>query len=76
MVYPLLEYYYPGLESFRVNEIDAVTAPAAEDGHRRMVVCYDKIFPDPCREFRTAAQADSSWIRQQFTSFIVFIRGK
>ncbi len=77
MVYPLLEYYYPGLESFRVPDIDAVAGlPASEDGRRRMVVCYDKVFPDPCQGFRTAAQQDPSWIQQPFTSFIVFIRGK
>jgi hypothetical protein len=61
-VYALLEYYDPALESFRVK--------------RRIVVCYDKLWPDPCSGFRTPALKDPAWGKRQFTAFTVFFRAK
>ena len=77
VVYPLLEYYYPGLEPFRVGDLDpGLGSLAAEEVKRRIVVCYDKLWPDPCSSFRPAALKDPAWIKRQFTSFTVFLRGK
>ena len=73
----LLEYYYPGLESYRVEDLDPGEGLlASETVRRRIVVCYDKLYPDPCGGFRGAAQKDPAWGRREFKSFTVFLRAK
>ena len=76
-VYALLEYYYPGLESFRVDDLDPGEGMLASEAvSRRIVVCYDKLYPDPCVGFRGAAQKDPAWGKREFSSFAVFLRAK
>jgi len=76
-VYPLLEYYCPALESFRVGDLDPGPGSlAADEVKRRIVVCYDKMWPDPCSGFRASALKDPAWGKRQFTSFTVFFRAR
>jgi uncharacterized membrane protein len=76
-VYALLEYYSPALESFRVGDLDPGPGSlAAGEVKRRIVVCYDKMWPDPCGGFRTPALKDPAWGKRQFTAFKVFFRAK
>jgi len=76
-VYALLEYYYPGLEGSRVDDLDAGAGMLASEAvTRRIVVCYDKLYPDPCGGFRGAAQKDPAWGKREFKSFSVFLRAK
>ena len=77
MVYALLEYYYPELQPYRAEDLDPGPGTLASPNvQRRIVVCYDKISPDPCRQFRVAALKDAAWGKRQFTAFTVFLRGK
>ena len=76
-VYPLLEYYYPGLEQFRVGDLDPGPGSLAEPQvQRRIVVCYDRMWPDPCATFRASALKDSAWSRHPASGFTVFLRAK
>jgi len=76
-VYALLEYYNPGLESFRVADLDPGPGMLASgDVRRRIVACYDKMWPDPCTGFRAAALKDPAWRERQFPGFILFLRVK
>jgi uncharacterized membrane protein len=76
-VYPLLEYYCPALESFRVGDLDPGPGSlAADEVKRRIIVCYDKMWPDPCSGFRASALKDPAWGKRQFTSFTVFFRAR
>jgi hypothetical protein len=77
MVYALLEYYYPGLEPHLTHDLDPGPGTLASGGvQRRFVVCYEKISPDPCRDFRASALKDGAWSREQFKAFTVFVRSK
>jgi uncharacterized membrane protein len=76
VVYNLLEYYSPGLETYRVSDLDPgpglLAGGAAE---RRIVVCYDDMTPDPCRAFRAAADEGKSWGRlTSYRGFTIFVR--
>ncbi len=74
---PLLEYYYPGLQVFRVDDLDPGPGSLATEGiKRRIVVCYDLVWPDPCVAFRSPALKDSAWSRHQIKGFTVFSRVK
>jgi mannosyltransferase len=76
-VYTLLEYYDPGLESFRVADLDPGPGVLASgDVQRRIVACYDKMWPDPCSRFRAVALKDPAWGKRQFTGFTLFLRAK
>ena len=76
-VYPLLEYYNPGLESMRVDDLDPGPGLlATESVRRRIVVCPDTMTPDPCGPFRAGALQDPSWGRTDFKGFSIFVRGK
>jgi len=76
-VYPLLEYYDPALESRRVDDLDPGPGSLlSETVMRRIVVCIDKVMPDPCGTFREKALQDDAWVRTGFTGFTVFVRGK
>lgn len=76
-VYALLEYYDPALESFRINDLDPGPGSLATvEVKRRIVVCYDKLWPDPCSGFRASAFKNPAWGRRQFAGFIVFFRAK
>lgn len=76
-VYPLLEYYYPGLAAHRTGDLDPGAGSLGGAAvMRRIVVCYDKMWPDPCGSFRTPALRDPVWVKHQFTGFMVFLRNK
>ena len=76
-VYALLEYYDPGLESFRVADLDPGPGVLASGDVRcRIVACYDKMWPDPCSGFRAAALKDPAWRERQFTGFTLFLQAK
>jgi hypothetical protein len=65
------------LESFRVGDLDPGPGSLATgEVKRRIVVCYDKMWPDPCGGFRTHALKDPAWGKRQFTAFTVFFRAK
>ena len=76
VVYHLLEYYSPGLEKYRVSDLDPGPGLLAErKAERRIVVCYNEMTPDPCLGFRTAATEDKSWGRlSSYRGFTVFVR--
>jgi mannosyltransferase len=74
-VYPLLEYYYPEMESFRVDDLDPGRGSLSSAGiKRRIVVCYDKMWPDACGGYRIPALKDAAWGKVQFKAFTVFVR--
>jgi mannosyltransferase len=74
-VYPLLEYYFPELEPFRVADLDPGRGSLSSPGiKRRIVVCYDKMWPDSCTGFREPAVKDPAWGKLQFKAFTVFVR--
>jgi len=74
-VYPLLEYYYPELAYFLIDDLDPGRGSLAGTGvQRRVVVCYDKMWPDACGGFRAAAVKDNAWGKVQFKAFTVFVR--
>jgi hypothetical protein len=73
-VYPLIEYYAPGLRRFRTKPWNAAAELVPSPGQRRFVLCYDKLFPDPCRGFRDEARADPAWGRIEFRGFTLFQR--
>jgi mannosyltransferase len=76
-VFPLLEYYSPGLAAYRTADLDPGPGFLATSGiHRRVVLCYDMVWPDPCGTFRASALADMAWSRHQLKGFTVFIQGK
>ncbi len=73
----LLEYYYPNLEAFRADDLDpGPGALSSGSAQRRIVVCYDKLWPDPCSRFRTSAGKDPAWHRYQIPGFTLFTRTK
>jgi mannosyltransferase len=69
-VYPLVEYYAPSLARFRSEGAE----PRAELSRDRFVLCYDKLFPDPCTGFREKALADLHWQQVRFPGFTLFQR--
>jgi len=76
-VYPLLEYHSPQLGDFRTAEL--MPDPASLRGgeaSRRIVVCYDRMKPDPCAGFRVQAMEDGAWTRRQLPAFTIFFREK
>jgi hypothetical protein len=73
-IYPLLEYYAPQLGNFRTAEFTA-EAGSMQTG-RRVVVCYDRMSPDPCSGFRSEAVEDEAWSQQKLSAFTVFIRSR
>ena len=76
-VHPLLEYYYPELQPFLVDDLDPGRGSLAGAGiQRRIVVCYEKMWPDVCGGFRAAAAKDAAWGKVQFKAFTVFVRGQ
>jgi 4-amino-4-deoxy-L-arabinose transferase-like glycosyltransferase len=71
----LLEYYAPGLEPYRVTDLDPGTGLLERgEAQRRIVVCYDGLRPDPCRDFRAAANGDAAWAKTQLRGFTLFAR--
>jgi uncharacterized membrane protein len=76
-VYPLLEYYHPELAAYRVDDLDPGQGSLARNEvSRRIVACYDKMWPDPCGIFRTPALKDPVWMKRTFAGFTVFMRSK
>jgi mannosyltransferase len=74
-VYPLLEYYFPELEPFLIDDLDPGRGSLARARiQRRIVVCYDKMWPDACGGFRIPALKDAAWGKVQFKAFMVFVR--
>ncbi len=61
-IHPLLEFYTPSLEEFRV---DGLGTDQAYEGRRQFVACLDGMHPDPCASLRAAASKDRSWRRLQ-----------
>jgi hypothetical protein len=75
VVNALLEYYYPRLRDFRAGDLDPGPGSLAETGiRRRIVVCREQLWPDPCAAFRDPASRDSAWATRAFNGFTVFIR--
>ncbi len=73
----LLEYYSPGLDAYRVDDLDAGPGSlSSADIKRRIVVCYEDLWPSPCGAFRESAPKDPAWSSRSFKGFKVFIRGK
>jgi hypothetical protein len=74
----LLEYYAPRLGDFQVDNLDPgqVHAPAGGPAKRRIVVCYEGLWPDPCEVLRNAKNQGSSWTSQQLKGFTIFVSGK
>ncbi len=73
----LLEYYHPKLDAYRVDDLDAGRGSlAAAEIKRRIVVCYEELWPNPCGTFRNSALKDPAWTNRQFKGFTVFIREK
>jgi hypothetical protein len=69
-VYPLLEYYAPSLEQYRVDDLK----PLPEEGRRRIIACYDHLTPDPCKGFRIPAERDKSWKQMHYSGFTIFLQ--
>jgi hypothetical protein len=75
LVNPLVEYYNPALAAYSSD--DMASGPGAiqkGSARRRIVVCYDRMDPDPCGAFRRAASKDPAWIKRQITGFTLFLR--
>jgi hypothetical protein len=77
-VFALLEYYDPGLEKYRVEDLDPdLSFLDSQNGiNRRIVFCYENLWPDPCGEFRPAAIHNSAWEKYHFNGFTVFLAGR
>jgi uncharacterized membrane protein len=75
-IYPLLEYYHPELGIRRSDDLDPGPGSLAGGVRRRIVVCYDKLWPDPCAGFRPAASGDPAWRQRQLKGFRLFLRGR
>ncbi len=76
-VHQLLEYYYPGLESYRVD--DLAPGPGSLAGgevKRRIVVCFGTLPSDPCGAFCAPALKDPAWMKREFSGLTVFLRAK
>ncbi len=72
-IHPLLEYYAPSLEEFRVDDLDT----RGQEMGRRFVVCLDGMHPDPCASLRAIASKDLSWRRLQAPQgFTIYARQK
>jgi hypothetical protein len=76
-VYSLLQYYSPSLERIRTEELNpgpgSLTGAAAG---RRIVVCYNRMTPDPCARFRPVAMEEPAWTKHERQGFTIFIREK
>ncbi len=76
-IHPLLEYYYPGLEAYRVDDLDPGPGSLAGDAvKRRIVVCFGTAPADPCGAFSAPALKDPAWMKRQFAGLTVFLRTK
>ena len=75
-IYPLLEFYAPSLEEFRVSDINPGPGLLGKGNvKRRFVVCLNEIHPDPCAAFRAAAAKDRAWGRlESLRGFTVYVR--
>jgi hypothetical protein len=76
--HPLLEYYAPSLEEFRVNDLSPEPVSTGRGGdRRRFVVCLNGLSPDPCAGFRQVALKDRAWRRIEFLKgFTVYMRDR
>jgi 4-amino-4-deoxy-L-arabinose transferase-like glycosyltransferase len=75
VVYPLLEYHAPALESYRTADLDpGAGLLATGEVKRRVVVCYNGMKPDPCAHFRPGAVKSRDWTRRDLPGFTIFIR--
>ncbi len=73
----LLAYYDPGLEAYVSGDLDPGSGSLSAPGvQRRIVVCYNNLFPDPCAPFRIQAQNDSAWIKHHIAGFTLFLRSR
>jgi hypothetical protein len=75
-IYPLLEYYAPSLEEFRVGDLDPGPVLLGNGNvKRRFVVCLNEIHPDPCAAFRVAASKNRAWGRlESLRGFTLYLR--
>ena len=71
----LLEYYVPRLADFQVDNLSQVY-PAGTSAKRRIVVCYEGLWPDPCGALRDAATQGSSWTSHHLKGFTIFMSGR
>ncbi len=71
----LLEFYAPSLEMARVESLDPGPLPKERiEKYRDIVVCYDRLTPDPCAAFRAAAPKNPAWKKTQLKTFTIFMR--
>jgi hypothetical protein len=73
-IYPLIEYYNPELANYRSGDLDPGPGSPGTGSGRRIVVCYNHLSPDPCGSFRSQAQKDPAWMKQNFKGFVAFLR--
>jgi hypothetical protein len=74
-IYPLIEYYAPGLSEFRSSELDSGPGSLSTGrNQRRVVVCSDGMHPDPCAGFRQKAQKDPAWRKLELRGVTAFVR--
>lgn len=77
-IYPLLEFYAPSLEGFRVGDLNSGPGMLVRGNvKRRFVVCLNEIRPDPCAAFRVAASKDRAWGRiESLRGLTLYVRDK
>lgn len=71
----LLEYYVPRLAGFQEDNLSRIY-PAGTCVGRRIVVCYEGSWSDPCRAVQDAATNGSPWTMRHLNGFTIFISGK
>lgn len=77
MVSSLLGFHAPRLLSFDSKDLDpGVGSLRMPNIRRRVVVCYEGLYPNPCAEFKEEAQRNHAWTRYQLKGFDVFTRSR